>query len=134
MGDELAQRGHGETLEERRTGERGGVRGEGDTENVLPDVPSGLPGRGQLRQGKVFDGVGARYKEVMIGQATVVAPASDALSDTELVELVRDGDDTAFEELYRRYQRRIAAFVGALVRNPLGVFFPAVRWRGDTFW
>jgi RNA polymerase sigma factor (sigma-70 family) len=38
-------------------------------------------------------------------------------SDKDLVEAVRDGDDAAFEELYRRYERRIGAFVFGFVRD-----------------
>ena len=49
------------------------------------------------------------------GVATL--PAGAEQSDTELVGRVREGDDAAFEELFRRYQRRIAAFVGRLVRE-----------------
>src|SRR3954454_13129483 len=40
-----------------------------------------------------------------------------AASDTDLVAGVRAGDDCAFEELYRRYQRRIASFVRRVVRD-----------------
>jgi RNA polymerase sigma factor (sigma-70 family) len=38
--------------------------------------------------------------------------------DRELVEAVRAGDDAAFEELYRRYQPRIAGYVRRMVRDP----------------
>ena len=38
-------------------------------------------------------------------------------SDAELVAGVRAGDDGAFEELYRRYQRRIASYVRRFVRD-----------------
>jgi RNA polymerase sigma factor (sigma-70 family) len=38
-------------------------------------------------------------------------------TDHELVSAVRCGDDRAFEQLYTRYQRRIAAFVGAKVKD-----------------
>jgi RNA polymerase sigma factor (sigma-70 family) len=38
-------------------------------------------------------------------------------TDHELVSAVRRGDDRAFEELYTRYQRRIAAFVYAKVKD-----------------
>ena len=38
-------------------------------------------------------------------------------SDHELVSAVRRGDDRAFEQLYTRYQRRIAAFVYAKVKD-----------------
>jgi RNA polymerase sigma factor (sigma-70 family) len=55
-------------------------------------------------------------------------------ADTELVEAVRAGDDSAFEELYRRYQPRIAAFVRRKVGDPAraediaqDVFFSALR-------
>jgi RNA polymerase sigma factor (sigma-70 family) len=54
--------------------------------------------------------------------------------DRELVEAVRAGDDSAFEELYRRYQPRIAAFVRRKVRDQAraediaqDVFFSALR-------
>jgi RNA polymerase sigma factor (sigma-70 family) len=39
-------------------------------------------------------------------------------ADRELVEAVRAGDDSAFEELYRRYQPRIAAFLRRKVGDP----------------
>jgi RNA polymerase sigma factor (sigma-70 family) len=38
-------------------------------------------------------------------------------ADRALVEAVRGGDDSAFEELYRRYQPRIAAYVRRMVRD-----------------
>ncbi|MGH2780319.1 MAG: RNA polymerase sigma factor, partial [Thermoleophilaceae bacterium] len=50
------------------------------------------------------------------------------------MEAVRDGDDPAFEELYRRYNDRIAAYVRRMVRDPAraedlvqDAFFSAVR-------
>ncbi|MGH2763346.1 MAG: RNA polymerase sigma factor, partial [Thermoleophilaceae bacterium] len=50
------------------------------------------------------------------------------------MEAVRDGDDPAFEELYRRYNDRIAAYVRRMVRDPAraedlvqDAFFCAVR-------
>jgi RNA polymerase sigma factor (sigma-70 family) len=52
----------------------------------------------------------------MSATETVVA-AGIAPSDTELVAGVRAGDDLAFEQLYRRYQRRIASFVKRVVRD-----------------
>src|ERR687896_1056892 len=55
-------------------------------------------------------------------------------ADRELVEAVRGGDDSAFEELYRRYQPRIAAYVRRKVRDPTraedlaqDAFFSALR-------
>jgi RNA polymerase sigma factor (sigma-70 family) len=55
-------------------------------------------------------------------------------TDRDLVEAVRAGDDSAFEELYRRYQPRIAAFVRRKVKDPAraediaqDVFFSALR-------
>ncbi|HEX5980481.1 MAG TPA: sigma-70 family RNA polymerase sigma factor [Thermoleophilaceae bacterium] len=55
-------------------------------------------------------------------------------ADRELVEAVRAGDDCAFEELYRRYQPRIAAFVRRKVGDAAraediaqDVFFSALR-------
>src|SRR5687768_13607725 len=38
-------------------------------------------------------------------------------SDHQLVRAVRRGDDRAFEELYSRYQRRIAAYVFGMVKD-----------------
>jgi RNA polymerase sigma factor (sigma-70 family) len=38
-------------------------------------------------------------------------------SDHDLVRAVRRGDDRAFEELYARYQRRITAYVGGMVKD-----------------
>jgi RNA polymerase sigma factor (sigma-70 family) len=50
--------------------------------------------------------------------ATVVSPADNAAADDrDLVAGVRAGDDAAFEELYRRYRPRIAAFVRRMVRD-----------------
>jgi len=55
-------------------------------------------------------------------------------TDRDLVEAVRTGDDPAFEELYRRYQPRIAAFVRRKVGDSAraediaqDVFFSALR-------
>jgi RNA polymerase sigma factor (sigma-70 family) len=55
-------------------------------------------------------------------------------ADRELVEAVRAGDDSAFEELYRRYQPRIAAFLRRKLGDPAraediaqDVFFSALR-------
>lgn len=48
---------------------------------------------------------------------SVTTTVAVAPSDTELVAAVREGDDTAFEELYRRYRRRIASFVHGYVRD-----------------
>jgi RNA polymerase sigma factor (sigma-70 family) len=39
------------------------------------------------------------------------------ISDRELVTAVRAGDDSAFEELYRRYHDRIATYVRRMVRD-----------------
>jgi RNA polymerase sigma factor (sigma-70 family) len=39
-------------------------------------------------------------------------------TDRDLVEAVRVGDDLAFEELYRRYQPRVAGYVRRMVRDP----------------
>lgn len=47
----------------------------------------------------------------------VIARATDA-SDAELVACVRAGDDCAFEELYRRYSRRVAGFACRMVGDP----------------
>jgi RNA polymerase sigma factor (sigma-70 family) len=55
------------------------------------------------------------------------------MSDRELVEAVRDGDDSAFEELYRRYHPRIAAYVRRMVGDARAedvsqeAFFSALR-------
>ncbi|MGH2712430.1 MAG: RNA polymerase sigma factor, partial [Thermoleophilaceae bacterium] len=55
-------------------------------------------------------------------------------ADRDLVQAVRDGDDCAFEELYRRYQPRIAAYVRRMVRDSAraedvaqDAFFSALR-------
>lgn len=41
----------------------------------------------------------------------VIARSRDAATDRDLVAAVRTGDDAAFEELYRRYSRRVAGYV-----------------------
>src|SRR3954471_9890065 len=45
------------------------------------------------------------------------APSVQGPSDQQLVARVRRGDDRAFETLYRRYQRRIAAYVLGMVKD-----------------
>jgi len=47
----------------------------------------------------------------------LIATAGCEAADAELVAAVRAGDDTAFEELYRRYQPRIARFVCGMLRD-----------------
>lgn len=42
---------------------------------------------------------------------------ADAASDEELVRRCQTGDFTAFEELYRRYQRPILAYIYQITRN-----------------
>jgi RNA polymerase sigma factor (sigma-70 family) len=68
----------------------------------------------------------------------VIARATDA-SDGDLVALVRAGDDCAFEELYRRYSRRVAGFVCRMVGDPdraedvtQEAFFSALRRLRQT--
>ena len=60
-------------------------------------------------------------------------------SDHELVGAVRRGDERAFEVLYERYQRRIAAYVRGMVKDPQRaeditqeVFFSAHRRMRET--
>jgi RNA polymerase sigma factor (sigma-70 family) len=57
-----------------------------------------------------------------------------AKPDRDLVEAVRSGDDSAFEELYRRYRPRIAAYVRRMVHDSAraedlaqDAFFSALR-------
>ena len=47
----------------------------------------------------------------------MIATAGTEAADADLVAAVRAGDDTAFEELYRRYHKRIAAFVCGMLRD-----------------
>ena len=47
----------------------------------------------------------------------MIATAGTETSDADLVAAVRAGDDAAFEELYRRYQKRIATFVCGMLRD-----------------
>ena len=47
----------------------------------------------------------------------MIATASCEATDAELVAAVRAGDDSAFEELYRRYQPRIARFVCGMLHD-----------------
>ncbi len=73
--------------------------------------------------------------------APLTAPprAPAGLSDAELVAEVRRGSDRAFEQLYERYHRRIAAYVFGMV-NDYGraediaqdVFISALRRMRDT--
>jgi RNA polymerase sigma factor (sigma-70 family) len=59
--------------------------------------------------------------------------------DRELVAAVRVGDDSAFEELYRRYHHRVAAYVRGMVRDDAraedlaqDAFFSALRGMRAT--
>jgi RNA polymerase sigma factor (sigma-70 family) len=47
----------------------------------------------------------------------LIATAGCEAADSELVAAVRSGDDAAFEELYRRYQPRIAGFVRGMLHD-----------------
>ena len=47
----------------------------------------------------------------------MIATAGCEAADAELVAAVRAGDDSAFEELYRRYQPRISRFVCGMLRD-----------------
>jgi RNA polymerase sigma factor (sigma-70 family) len=47
----------------------------------------------------------------------LIATAGTDAADTDLVAAVREGDDAAFEELYRRYHSRISAFVCRMLRD-----------------
>jgi RNA polymerase sigma factor (sigma-70 family) len=48
----------------------------------------------------------------------MIATAGCEAADAELVAAVRAGDDSAFEELYRRYQPLISRFVCGMLRDP----------------
>lgn len=61
------------------------------------------------------------------------------LTDQELVAAVRAGDDRAFEQLYSRYQRRIAAYIYGMVQDhgraedvAQDVFMSALRRMRET--
>ncbi len=69
----------------------------------------------------------------------MIATAGTEASDGALVDAVRDGDDVAFEELYRRYQPRIAGFIGSMLRDQARAedvaqeaFFSALRRMRST--
>jgi RNA polymerase sigma factor (sigma-70 family) len=47
----------------------------------------------------------------------LIATAGTEAADADLVAAVRAGDDAAFEELYRRYHKRISAFVCGMLRD-----------------
>src|SRR3954465_9229423 len=76
--------------------------------------------------------------------ATVAAPSASGgagaeFSDEALVAAIRRGDDFAFERLYKRYQRRIAAYVHGMVHDhgraediTQDVFMSALRRMRDT--
>jgi RNA polymerase sigma-70 factor (ECF subfamily) len=45
-------------------------------------------------------------------------PAPQEATDESLVEAVRDGDDSAFEQIFERHRRRIARMVGRFFNRP----------------
>src|SRR5215210_7923051 len=66
-------------------------------------------------------------------------PGGGQSTDEALVARVRRGDDGAFEELYARYRRRIAAYVRGMLRDhgraedvTQEVFISALRRMRDT--
>src|SRR3954463_10141436 len=76
--------------------------------------------------------------------ATVAAPSASggagaAFSDEALVAAIPPGDDLAFERPYKRYQRRIAAYVNGMVHDHAraeditqDVFMSALRRMRET--
>src|SRR3712207_5877001 len=80
------------------------------------------------------------------GMAISTAPAvpslkrdGDETSDHDLVARLRAGDDLAFERLYRRYHRRIAAYIQGMVHDHAraedvtqDVFMSALRRMRET--
>ena len=71
--------------------------------------------------------------------AVATRPAAQSTDDLGLVAAVRAGDDRAFELLYTRYQRRIAAYVRGMVRDEgraedivQEVFMSALRRMRET--
>src|ERR671911_658284 len=60
----------------------------------------------------MFDRGGARTA-VLAGRSEFAGERTDH----QLVSAVRAGDDRAFEQLYSRYQRRIAAYVCGMVKD-----------------
>ena len=80
------------------------------------------------------------------GMAISTAPAvtslrrdDDETTDHDLVARVRVGDDLAFERLYRRYHRRIAAYIQGMVHDHAraedvtqDVFMSALRRMRET--
>src|SRR3954466_3603167 len=76
--------------------------------------------------------------------ATVAAPSASGgagaeFSDEALVAAIRRGDDLAFERLYKRYQRRIAAYIHGMVHDhgraediTQDVFMSALRRMRET--
>ena len=55
--------------------------------------------------------------EVMSALAVATKPSDQRTDDVDLVVAVRAGDDRAFEQLFLRYQSRIAAYVRGMVRD-----------------
>ena len=70
---------------------------------------------------------------------SAVLEAPEGSADADLVAAVREGDDRAFEQLYSRYQRRIAAYVFGMVKDygraediTQEVFISALRRMRET--
>jgi RNA polymerase sigma factor (sigma-70 family) len=69
----------------------------------------------------------------------LIATAGTEVDDHALVQAVRDGDDTAFEELYQRYFPRICSFVCSMLHDSARcedvaqeAFLSALRRMRDT--
>src|SRR5215210_3363057 len=87
----------------------------------------------------VEDGTVGRAAMVLDPPVSAVPEAPEGASDPALVAAVRRGDDRAFEELYGRYQRRIAAYVFGMVKDhgrsediTQEVFISALRRMRET--
>ncbi|MFI1656668.1 sigma-70 family RNA polymerase sigma factor [Streptomyces sp. NPDC020472] len=99
-------------------GVHGGAAGSGDVDRG--DVQGGPGHGGHAREGAAGSGdVHGRGGGIGLGETDTVLPPPRELppSDAELVQLMRDGDDSAYEELFRRHSEAVRRYARTCCRD-----------------
>ncbi|MEU9588114.1 sigma-70 family RNA polymerase sigma factor [Streptomyces sp. NPDC048193] len=97
---------------------RDGALGDGD---AVPGDPPQVPGQGgpaEVPRSGTFAGGGGVPAQRELHEDSVLPPPRDVPpSDAELIALMRSGDDTAYEELYRRHADAVRRYARTCCRD-----------------
>ncbi|MFJ8546948.1 sigma-70 family RNA polymerase sigma factor [Streptomyces sp. NPDC093586] len=96
---------------------RDGALGDGD---AGPGDPPQVPGQGgpvSVPQGDTFTGAGVPAQRELHEDSVLPPPRDVPPSDAELIGLMRSGDDTAYEELYRRHAGAVRRYARTCCRD-----------------